>query len=188
VLSEGRLRLGVGIGWNAVEYDALGQDFTTRGRRLEEQVQLLRQLWTQRSVTFDGEFDRVNGAGLLPMPVQQPIPVWLGGSSAPAYRRMGRIADGWFPQVPPGPRLTEALAVIAEGAAEAGRDPSSIGMEGRVNWAEGDLARLADHAGRWREAGATHVSINTMGAGLTSLEGHLAALTAAADALGVRPR
>jgi probable F420-dependent oxidoreductase len=188
VLSEGRLRLGVGIGWNAVEYDALGQDFTTRGRRLEEQVQLLRQLWTQRSVTFDGEFDRVNGAGLLPMPVQQPIPVWLGGSSAPAYRRMGRIADGWFPQVPPGPRLTEALAVIAEGAAEAGRDPSSIGMEGRVNWADGDLSRLADHAGRWREAGATHLAINTMGAGLTTVDGHLAALTSAAEALGARPR
>jgi probable F420-dependent oxidoreductase len=185
LLSEGRLRLGVGIGWNAVEYDALGQDFSTRGRRLEEQVQLLRRLWTERSVTFDGEYDRVHGAGLFPMPVQQPIPVWVGGSSAPAYRRMGRIADGWFPQVPPGPRLTEALAVIAEGAAEAGRDPSSIGVEGRISWGDGDLARLADHAERWRAAGATHIAIDTMRAGLATLDEHLSALTSAADTLGV---
>lgn len=185
LLSEGRLRLGVGIGWNAVEYDALGQDFSTRGRRLEEQIQLLRRLWTERSVTFAGRYDHITGAGLYPMPAQQPIPIWVGGSSAPAYRRMGRLADGWFPQVPPGPRLTDALALIAEGAAEAGRDPSTIGMEGRVEWGDGDLTRIADHAGRWREAGATHLAINTMRAGLATLDDHLAALTSAADALGV---
>jgi probable F420-dependent oxidoreductase len=188
VLSGGRLRLGVGIGWNAVEYDALGKDFSTRGRRLEEQVELLRRFWTERSVTFDGDFDQVKGAGLMPMPVQQPIPLWVGGSSAPAYRRMGRIADGWFPQVLPGPRLTEALELVAEGAAEVGRDPGRIGMEGRINWGDGDRARLADHAGRWRDAGATHLAVNTMGAGLTSLDGHLEALTAAAEALGVSSR
>lgn len=185
LLSEGRLRLGVGIGWNAVEYEALGQNFTTRGRRLEEQVQLLRQLWTERSVSFDGNFDRIHGAGLFPLPAQQPIPIWLGGSSAPAYRRMGRIADGWFPQVPPGPRLTEALGLIAEGAAEAGRDPNSLGMEGFVNWGDGDVGRLADHAARWRDAGATHLAVNTMGAGFTTLNEHLAALTSAAEALRV---
>ena len=185
LLSGGRLRLGVGIGWNAVEYSALGEDFSTRGRRLEEQVELLRRLWTERSVTFDGEFDQVKGAGLMPMPVQQPIPLWVGGSSAPAYRRMGRVADGWFPQVLPGPRLTEALELVAEGAVDAGRDPGTIGMEGRINWGDGDHARLVDHAGRWRDAGATHLAVNTMGAGLTSLDGHLEALTAAADVLGV---
>jgi probable F420-dependent oxidoreductase len=185
LLSEGRLRLGVGVGWNPVEYDALGQDFSTRGRRIEEQVALLRRLWTERSVSSDGDFDHIKGAGILPMPVQQPIPLWMGGSSAPAYRRMGRVADGWFPQVLPGPRLTEALELVAEGAQEVGRDPSVIGMEGRVNWGDGDLARLADHAGRWRDAGATHLAINTMGAGLTSLDDHFAALAAAVDALGV---
>lgn len=183
LLSDGRLRLGVGIGWNAVEYHALGQDFTTRGRRMEEQVQLLRRLWTERSVTFDGTYDGIKGAGLYPLPVQQPIPVWLGGSSVPAYRRMGRIADGWFPQVPPGPRLAEALGHLAEGAAEAGRDVSEIGMEGRVNWGDGDVGRIADHAARWRDAGATHLAINTMGAGFTTLDEHLAALTAAAESL-----
>jgi probable F420-dependent oxidoreductase len=185
LLCEGRLRLGVGIGWNAVEYASLGEDFSTRGRRLEEQVELLRLLWTQRSVRFTGDFDRVDGAGLFPMPVQRPIPVWMGGSSAPAYRRMGRVADGWFPQVPPGRHLTEALGRIAEGAAEAGRDAAGIKMEGRVSWGDGDLARIVDHAGRWRAAGATHLGIDTMRAGLATLDEHLNALTAVAEALTV---
>ena len=185
LLCEGRLRLGVGVGWNPVEYDALGEEFTTRGRRLEEQVSLMRRLWTERSVTFAGEFDRVKGAGLAPMPVQQPIPVWMGGSSAPAYRRMGRIADGWFPQVVPGPRLQEALSLVAEGAASVGRDSSAIGMEGRVGFGDGNLDRIVDHAGRWREAGATHLGIDTMRAGFTSVDEHLDALNAVAEALGV---
>ena len=108
LLTDGRFRLGVGLGWNAVEYDALGKTFTDRGRRMSEQMVLLRRLWTERSVTHDGEFETVTGAGLAPLPVQQPIPIWIGGQSAPAYRRVGRLADGWFPQVAPGPKLDEA--------------------------------------------------------------------------------
>src|SRR5581483_7983001 len=103
LLSSGRFRLGVGLGWNKVEYEALGQDFTARGRRLSEQVGLMRRLWTERAVTFEGGFDTVTAAGLAPLPVQRPIPVWFGGQSPPAYRRIGRLADGWFPQVQPGP-------------------------------------------------------------------------------------
>ncbi len=91
LLTRGRFRLGVGLGWNAVEYEALGQDFATRGRRIEEQVDLLRRLWTEPTVTFHGRFDEVTGAGLAPLPVQRPIPVWFGGQSDPAYRRIG----GW---------------------------------------------------------------------------------------------
>ena len=103
----------------------------------------------------------------IPLPVQRPIPIWLGGSSAPAYRRMGRVADGWFPQVVPGPHLDEARARIGEAATAAGRDPATIGMEGRVQWRSAD--QLVDHVGRWRAAGASHVSINTMGAGLAAV-------------------
>jgi len=132
LLSRGRFRLGIGLGWNAVEYEALGQDFSTRGRRMEEQVELLRRLWTEPSVTFHGRFDRVTGAGLAPLPVQRPIPVWFGAQSERAYRRVGRLADGWFPQVPPGPKLDQARTVVERAAAEAGRDPASLGMEGRV--------------------------------------------------------
>jgi probable F420-dependent oxidoreductase len=182
LLAGGRFRLGVGLGWNQVEYEALGQDFRTRGRRLEEQVGLMRRLWTETSVTHAGEFDRVTGAGLAPLPVQRPIPVWFGAQSGAAYRRAGRLADGWFPQVQPGPALDEARRVVAGAAQEAGRDPAALGMEGRISWA-GDAARLAADAGRWQDAGASHLSVNTMRAGLATLDDHLAALEQAAAAL-----
>jgi probable F420-dependent oxidoreductase len=188
LLTGGRFRLGVGLGWNAVEYEALGKSFGDRGRRLSEQVTLLRRLWTEESVTFGGRYETVTGAGLRPLPVQRPIPIWFGAQSERAYARAGRLADGWFPQVPPGPRLDEARAIVEQAAAAAGRDPAQIGMEGRVSWGDGGAEKLVDHVGRWQAAGASHVSVNTMGAGLGSVDGHLAALTAAAEALGLRAR
>ncbi|MFI5065532.1 MAG: LLM class F420-dependent oxidoreductase [Streptosporangiales bacterium] len=182
LLTGGHFRLGVGLGWNQVEYEALGQDFSTRGRRLAEQVELMRRLWTEPSVTHAGAFDRVTGAGLAPLPVQRPIPVWFGAQSERAYRRVGRLADGWFPQVSPGPDLDAARSLVAAAAIEAGRDPARLGMEGRVSW-RGDTGKLAGEAGQWRDAGATHLSVNTMGAGLATLDDHLAALEEAAGVL-----
>jgi probable F420-dependent oxidoreductase len=187
LLTEGRFRLGVGIGWNAVEYEALGQSFSTRGRRMSEQIPLLRRLLSERSVDHDGDFDRVTGAGLAPMPIQRPIPIWVGGQSEPAYRRIGRLADGWFPQVVPGSRLDEARSIIAEAAHEAGRDPSSLGMEGRASWTSDGIDKLVDHVGRWRDAGATHLGINTMNAGLGAVEAHLEVLADVAAALDLSP-
>jgi probable F420-dependent oxidoreductase len=175
LLTNGRFRLGIGIGWNHVEYEALGQSFSTRGRRIEEQVDLLRQLWTTRSVTVAGEFDTITGAGLSPMPLQQPIPIWFGATSTPAYRRAGRLADGWLPLVQPGPKLDAALAEIRAGAVAANRDPGSIGMQGRVDW-RGDVDNVAVQFDKWRTAGATHVAINTMGAALETVDQHLDAL------------
>ena len=183
LLTDGHFRLGVGIGWNAVEYEALGKDFTNRGARLEEQVVLLRRLWTERTVTHEGVHERVTGAGLAPLPVQRPIPVWFGAVAERALRRVGRLGDGWFPQVPPGPKLDEARAIVRGAAVDAGRDPDALGMEGRISWDEGDIDKLVRQAGRWRDADATHLSINTMGAGLGSVEGHLAALAKASEAL-----
>jgi probable F420-dependent oxidoreductase len=185
LLTGGRFRLGVGLGWNEVEYDALGKDFGNRGARMTEQVALLRELWTRRSVTFEGQYERVTGAGLAPPPVQRPIPVWFGGSSPAAYRRAGRLADGWFPQVRPGPGggLAEAQAMIATAATQAGRDPAAIGMEGSVSWGSGGPDKFVAQVARWRDAGATHVSVNTMGSGLGAVDGHLAALALAAEAL-----
>lgn len=185
LLTEGRFRLGVGVGWNAVEYEALGQDFSTRGRRADEAVGLLRRLWTERTVTHEGAFEQVTGAGLAPLPVQRPIPVWFGGQSPPAYRRIGRLADGWFPQVPPGPKLDEARAVIDKAATDAGRDPFTMGMEGRVRWGRAGAEGLADHGGRWQQAGATHLSVDTMRAGLETVDDHLRVLGEAAQVLGV---
>jgi len=186
LLTGGRFRLGIGLGWNRVEYEALGKDFSTRGRRADEQVELLRRLWTEPVVTFRGEDEQVTGAGLAPMPVQRPIPLWFGAQSPAAYRRAGRLGDGWFPQVPPGPQLDAARAVVEQAASEAGRDPAAIGMEGRVSW-KGDPDQLAERAASWRQAGASHLSVNTMGAGLATVDQHLAALEQAAAALGLTP-
>ncbi len=181
LLTGGKFRLGVGIGWNRVEYEALGQDFSTRGKRLEEQITLLRRLWTEQAVTFSGTFDRITGAGLAPMPVQRPIPVWVGAQSPRAYRRAGRLADGWFPQMAPGPQLDQARRIVAEAAAEAGRDPASLGMEGRLRWQQ-DRDKLAAAMRHWQDADATHLSVNTMGAGCKTVDDHLAALATAAEA------
>ncbi len=183
LLCDGRFRLGLGIGWNAVEYEALGYDFGTRGDRLEEQVGVLRRLWTEESVTVDSRFHHITAAGLAPLPVQRPIPIWIGAFAPAALRRVGRVADGWFPHVRPGGGLSEALETIAQGAAEVGRDPAAIRFEGRVDYGTRDLDQMARHAGRWRDAGASHLSVNTMAAGCTSVDDHIAGLAAIAGAL-----
>jgi probable F420-dependent oxidoreductase len=185
LLTGGRFRLGVGLGWNAVEYEALGKTFSDRGRRVDHQVELLRRLWTQPSVSYESGDEHVTGAGLCPLPVQRPIPIWFGAASPPAYRRAGRLGDGWFPLVPPGPKLDEARALVEAAAVDAGRDPGTLGLEGRVNWGEGGVTALADHANRWRTIGATHLTVNTMGAGFGSVDGHLDALASAAEVLEV---
>ena len=186
LLSEGRLRLGVGLGWNAVEYEALGMDFTDRGRRIVEQVELLRRLWTERAVTYQGRYETVTAAGLNPLPVQRPIPIWFGANLPAAMKRIGRLADGWFPQMSPGPRLDEALTLIRAGAEESGRDASTIGMEGRVNLARG-LDGALDLIQRWRDAGASHLSVNTMGmaGGPSGIDRHIGALAEVAEAIGL---
>jgi probable F420-dependent oxidoreductase len=184
LLTGGRFRLGIGLGWNAVEYEALGEEFSNRGRRVDEQVELMRMLWTQPSVSYDGRYHRVTGAGLAPLPIQRPIPVWFGAQSERAYQRVGRLADGWFPQVRPGPELDEARGVVGRAAIEAGRDPREIAMEGRVAW-RGSAEKLAEHTRSWHETGCTHLAVNTMGAGLRSVDEHLAVLELAAEV--VRP-
>lgn len=168
ILSRGRLRLGVGIGWNPVEYHGLGQSFADRARRYEEQVGLLRRLWTEPVVTHHGRYHAVDRAGLAPLPVQQPIPVWLGGGTAPAVLdRVGRLADGWVARDPaPGPELAAAWATVAATARRHGRDPGSIGLQGRVD-VRGplDADRLRRGLEGWRAAGATHVSVHGTGQG-----------------------
>ncbi len=185
LLAGGRFRLGVGVGWNAVEYEALGQPFDRRGRRMDEQIGLLRRWWTERSVTFDGRFDRSTGAGIAPRPVQRPIPVWVGAASDPGFRRAGRLGDGWFPMLPPGPDLERARAVVAAAAVEAGRDPAAIGMEGRIRWKPGDEAAFAARLAEWRAAAPTHLTVDTMRAGLDTVDDHIAALARAAALCGL---
>jgi probable F420-dependent oxidoreductase len=182
LLTNGRFRLGIGVGWNRVEYDGLGQDFTTRGRRSGQQVELLRRLWTEQTVSATVDDERVIGAGLAPLPVQRPIPVWFGAQSPAAYRRAGRLGDGWFPQVRPGPELDQARSIVEQAARDAGRDPDTLGLEGRANW-RGSVDQLVTRVEQWRAAGATHLSVNTMNAGLGTVDEHLAVLEAIASTL-----
>jgi probable F420-dependent oxidoreductase len=187
ILTGGRFRFGVGLGWNPVEYEALGKDFGDRGRRLSEQIPLMRRLWTEESVTHEGPDGKVTGAGMAPLPTQRPIPVWIGGSSNPAYRRIGRLADGWFPMIRPGDDLDRALDIVATAATEAGRDPGAIGLEGRAVCSPDDPDRFVRQVDRWRQVGATHLGIDTMRLGLEGADAHIAVLTQAADILGVTP-
>ncbi len=177
VLSGGRFRLGVGLGWNAVEYEALGENFHDRGRRFEEQIALLRRLWTEESVDFTGRWHRVDRAGINPMPVQRPIPLWIGADVDVAIRRAARLADGWFSHLTPDDRGREGLERFREWATECGRDPASIGVEGRVHAHRGRQRWAAD-ARAFADMGMTHLEFNTMGARYTSVDDHIAALRA----------
>jgi probable F420-dependent oxidoreductase len=187
LLTNGRLRLGVGVGWNHVEFEALGREFSNRGTRSEEQVALLRRLWTEKSVSHDGPSERVTGVGLAPLPIQRPIPIWFGvKSSARGFQRVGRLGDGWITLMPPGPELDAAKAAVDAAAIAAGRDPDSIGLEVPVSWGAGGLDAVLHHVAQCRRTRATHVSINTMPAGFASVDEHLEALASVADALGIR--
>ena len=185
VLTGGRLRLGIGVGWNEVEYEALGQDWGNRGRRSAEQVEVLRLLWTQEVVNYEGRYHRITHAGINPLPVQRPIPVWFGGGAPQVVRRIARMGDGWFPQFQPDAAGQERIGELRALAEGYGRKAADIGIEGRVALADSDNAddwnRLA---AAWDEAGATHLSVNTMRAGLKGPDQHIEAIRRFREAVG----
>jgi probable F420-dependent oxidoreductase len=176
VLTGGKLRLGVGVGWNPVEYEALGMNFHTRGRVEEEQIEVLRLLWSQEIVSYKGQFHTITEAGLNPLPVRRSIPIWMGGRADALLRRTARLGDGWLPQGKPDERMREAVERLQSYIREAGRDPHKVGIEARMNAREGDLDEWMRQTEGWRELGATHISINTMGAGFKSPDEHIEAI------------
>jgi len=192
VLSGGRLRLGVGLGWNSVEYEALGEDFRNRGARIAEQIKVMRALWTQEIVTFRGRWHTIVEAGLNPLPVQRPIPIWMGGAADAALRRAARLADGWlFGGGLPNPytrgpsrRPAELIERLRLHIREAGRDPASFGIEARIAVGRDEPEEWHKLAEEWREMGATHLSFSTMGAGLGTPDGHIEAIRRFRDAVG----
>ena len=185
VLSGGRLRLGVAVGWNDVEYEALGEDFHNRGRRIVEQIQVLRALWTQEVVDFTGKWHRIDHAGINPLPVQRPIPLWMGGMNEAVMRRVAKYADGWFPQFRPGDAITppEAISTIHEYLVEAGRQPSDLGIEARVNFANSTPDDWRKAVEMWQGLGAGYIGVNTMGAGFTTPQQHIEAIRTFKDAV-----
>jgi probable F420-dependent oxidoreductase len=174
VLSAGRLRLGIGVGWNPLEYEALGMAFETRGKRQAEQVRVLRKLWTQRLVEYAGEDHHIHDGGINPLPVQQPIPIWFGGMSDAVLRRMARIGDGWMPNTADPDALAEMLVALRGYLGAADRGGATFGIDVRI-----DMRRLAPETwpallNRYAELGVTHVCLNTMGLGF-DLDAHLEA-------------
>ena len=191
LLTAGRLRLGVGVGWNHVEYEALNQDFSNRGRRYAEQIPLLRAFWTNDVVGFDGKYHKVDHAGVNPLPVQRPIPIWMGAGARAnpvptdrVLRRVASLADGWFPQMQPGDDAKFTVERLQTFLSEVGRESSSMGMEPRINLADGNPDIWQAHANAWQSMGATHVSINTMRAGLNSPQDHIDAIQKFKEVIG----
>jgi probable F420-dependent oxidoreductase len=190
VLSGGRLRLGIGVGWNAVEFEALNETFENRGRRSAEQIAVLRALWTQPVVDFRGEYHRISHAGLNPMPIQRPIPIWFGVGSREqpvppdaALRRIARLADGWSPNFPADAQGETLVARVHRYAREAGRDPAALPLEGRVRLAGQDADGWAKQVESWRALGATHLLAEPRNAGLAFPDGHLGVLRRFKDTL-----
>jgi probable F420-dependent oxidoreductase len=190
VLSGGRLRLGIGVGWNAVEFEALNETFDNRGRRSAEQIAVLRALWTQPVVDFRGEFHRISHAGLNPMPIQRPIPIWFGVGSREqpvppdaALRRIARLADGWSPNFAPDDQGRALVDRVHEYARDAGRHPAALPLEGRVRLAGQGPEGWAKQVAAWKALGATSIIAEPRNAGLRFPDGHLDVLRRFKDTL-----
>lgn len=175
VLSGGRLRLGIGVGWSPVEFEALGENIHDRGKRVEEQLEVMRLLWTRELVTYAGRWHRVPDAGINPLPVQRPIPVWMGGESETVLRRAARLADGWITlqTFRPGPAAQDTVDRLLDLVRDAGREPARFGIEGRVALAQVPREEWASEIATWRAMrGITHLCVNTMGLDLPGPEAH----------------
>jgi probable F420-dependent oxidoreductase len=186
VLSAGRLRLGVGLGWNEVEYNSLGENFKDRGRRIEEQVSLMRQLWTKPLVDFTGRWHSIPDAGINPLPVQRPIPIWFGGHAEPVMRRAASIGDGWMPNYPTPDEARPELDKIEHYLDQAGRDKAKFGVDVKIQYSDGDSSTWPQLVRDWESVGATDISLNTMGLDYQTPALHIDALQKFASSVGLK--
>ena len=183
ILCGGRLRLGVGVGWNPVEYEALGENWKTRGRKQEEQVQLMNRYWTERTVTFEGEFDRVAHAGVNPLPIQRPIPVWFGGGVDAVLKRAAKYGQGWIPLGNPGRTSMAMLEKLKGYLADEGRDPSAFGVEAWIRHNLGGPDDWRKAVDTWRDAGASHATFYTSGQGVGGVDAQIAEMRKFVEAM-----
>ncbi len=184
VLTNGRFRLGVGIGWNPVEFEGLGMNFNDRARRFEEQIDLMRRLWAEPVISFQGAYHTVTSAGINPLPVQRPIPIWVGASAEAAVKRACRIADGYMPLRPLEGGWEATIEKVRGWLREAGRDPATFGIEGRLNAGTGTPDEWRKTVEEWRGLGATYFSVSTSGGGLVGPDAHVKRLREAREVLG----
>jgi probable F420-dependent oxidoreductase len=177
ILTDGHFRFGVGIGWSDVEYEGLGENFANRGRRFEEQIELMRRLWTEPVISFEGRYHRITAAGLNPLPTRRPVPLWIGASAESAIKRAAQTADGFFPQRPLDGSWAATLDKIRRWRAEAGRDRDAFGIDQRLNVGSATPDEVHTLVDEWRGLGATHLTLNIMGAGLRGPDAHIKRLT-----------
>jgi probable F420-dependent oxidoreductase len=179
-LSSGRLRLGIGAGWNPLEFEAQNEDFSTRGARMSEQIDVMRALWTHEVVDFQGRWHRIDRAGLMPKPAQGSIPIWIGGSADAALKRIAEKGDGWLPLLgrPGDDVFRDAHMKLQRYIGEAGRKPTDVGLEGAIYLGRGTRDEWIEDLAAWRDLGATHLTVRSAGAGFTTLDEHLDALQA----------
>jgi probable F420-dependent oxidoreductase len=185
LLSGGRLRLGVGVGWNEVEYEGLNENFRDRGARSEEQIALLRALWSDTAINFKGRWHTIDNAGLNPLPPRRSIPIWIGGYTEATLRRIGAMGDGWFPWRPPSEDMRSQIERLQGYARDAGRNPATIGLEPQLSVGRLPEGEWEGFVEGWRQLGATHLCVNTMGAGLRTLDEHIATLRRVKESLGL---
>ncbi|MFO7682629.1 MAG: LLM class F420-dependent oxidoreductase [Chloroflexota bacterium] len=183
VLSNGRFRLGIGNGWNKVEYQAQNQDFHTRGKRIEEQVAVLRLLWQNELVSYQGQWHTIPDAGLNPLPVQRPIPIWFGGHADAVLERLARLGDGWFPNYRTAAAAQPSLEKLENYLAENGRSLSDIGIEPRLSYENGRAGQWQQTITEWQAAGASHLTLNTMSLGFDTPHKHIQAIRRFAEAI-----
>ena len=183
ILSGNRFRLGVGTGWNEVEYEALAVPFAERGKRQQEQVELLRQLWVSDSLTYGGSFHTVTQASILPRP-DKPIPIWFGGIAPALLRRCATLGDGWFPLGGPNDASAKAIGTLRAHRTAAGLEWDGFGIQAQAQYRGGNPDRWRTHASRWQALGCSHLAIATHNAGNVSVEDHLAAAREYFDAVG----
>jgi probable F420-dependent oxidoreductase len=182
ILSENRLRLGVGTGWNEIEYQALNEDFTNRGRRQADQVELMRKLWTSDAFSYSSDYHTIELASINPLP-SEPVPIWFGGSAPALLERCARLGDGWMPLGGANDKSAALLDQIRTHREAAGRSMDGFGVQAQAQWGGGDPDRWRSHAERWRDIGATHLAVATHNAGPTDVDGHLARITEYRDAV-----
>ncbi len=185
VLSQGRLRLGFGVGWNEIEFISQNKDFNNRGQRVEEQIEVLRLLWTQPLVTFKGHWHNIPDAGLNPLPVQRPIPIWFGGHAEPVLRRIAKIGDGWLPLYTTPEEGAQALDKLAGYLSDHGRSMKDIGLEPKIRFGDGNPDTWQNLNNAWQSAGATHLTVNIMNAGFKKPQEHIQAMSQFAEVLEI---
>jgi probable F420-dependent oxidoreductase len=193
VLSGGRLRFGIGLGWNQVEYVSLGQDFHNRGKRIEEQVEVLRLLWSQPLVNFQGRWHTIPDAGINPLPIHQNIPIWFGGSAEQVMERAARLGDGWMPNYRTAEDAVPVLDKLDRFLEEAGRKRidttglpgSGFGLEARLPYGDGNPDIWFSLIKGWEQVGANFLSFNSMGSGFHTSGEHIEAIRKFAEAVGL---